>query len=301
MPKEFYTFLIIPKKTSSTKKITISGNLVRSLSICLMVIILFAMYTSYDYIKIKREKAELARLRQQTKEQKIQIENLDTKVNNFAVKMDELAQYDKQVRVLANIEDKRNRGQILGIGGSPGLENRVESRMEADQKILIANIDKNVDQLTEDATDQRRSYNELLKFLKHQKSIREATPSIWPVRGWVTSEFGSRVSPLARASEFHKGIDIATRMGVQIVAPADGMVTEVTYDREMGHMIIINHSHGMTTWYGHLMKGAVKEGSFVKKGTVIGYIGNSGRSTGSHLHYSVFLNGVPVNPRKYLN
>lgn len=301
MPKDFYTFLIIPKKKSSAKKITISSTLLKGLSLCLMVLVLFAMYTSYDYIKIKREKAEMSRLRQQTKEQKVQIEGLVDKVNNIAVNMDELRQLDKQIRVLANMEDKRSAGQILGIGGSPGSENRIASRMEADQKMLMANIDKNTDQLTEDATEQRRSYHELLRFLKEQKSMRDAMPSVWPVKGWVTSEFGSRTSPMGSAREFHKGIDIATKMGVPITAPADGIAAEVAYDREMGHMIRINHGHGMVTWYGHLMKSAAKEGSFVKKGTVIGYIGNSGRSTGSHLHYSVFLNGVPVNPRKYLN
>jgi septal ring factor EnvC (AmiA/AmiB activator) len=301
LPKDFYTFLIIPKKKSSAKRITISSTLLKGLSLCLMVLVLFSMYISYDYIKITREKAELARLRQQTKEQKVQIEGLAEKVNNIAVNMDELRQLDKQIRVLANVEDRRSAGQILGIGGSQGSENRIAARMEADQKILMANIGKNVEQLTEDATEQRRSYNELLRFLKEQKSMRDATPSVWPVKGWVTSEFGSRTSPMGSDREFHKGIDIATKMGVPIVTPADGIAAEVAYDRGMGHMIRINHSHGMLTLYGHLMKSAVKEGSFVKKGTVIGYIGTSGRSTGSHLHYSVFLNGVPVNPRKYLN
>lgn len=280
---------------------TISSSLLKGLFLCLMVMLLFVMYTFYDYIKIKREEMELARLRQQTKEQKIQIEGLAEKVNNFAIKMDELRQLDKQIRVLANVDDKHNRGQILGIGGSPDLENRVMSRVEADQKMLIANINRNVDQLTEDSNDQGRSYHELIRFLKEQKSIREATPSLWPVRGWVTSEFGNRPSPLGGDREFHKGIDISARMGIQIVVPADGIVLEASYDREMGHMIRINHGHGVVTWYGHLMKSAVREGSLVKRGAVIGYIGNSGRSTGSHLHYSVFLNGVPVNPRKYLN
>jgi len=96
-------------------------------------------------------------------------------------------------------------------------------------------------------------------------------------------------------------MDIAARMGIPIVAPADGIVAEAVYDREMGHMIRINHGHGMVTWYGHLMKSVVKEGNLIRRGAVIGYIGNSGRSTGAHLHYAVTLNGVPVNPRTYLN
>jgi len=301
MPKDFYTFLIVPKKNSAAKKIMISSTLLKGVIACFMVIVLATMYTYYDYIKIKREKIELTRLRQLTKDQKTQIDVLAGKVENFAVKMDELRQLDKEVRNLANFEDKQNKGQLLGIGGSPSLGNGVASHLEGDRKMVVASINKNVDQLMGDANDQVRSYGELIKFLKEQKSIHEATPSIWPVKGWVTSEFGNRVSPFGGGREFHKGIDIASRMGLAVVVPADGVVAEAAYDREMGHMVRINHGHGMTTWYGHLTRSVVKEGSMIRRGAVIGYVGNTGRSTGSHVHYSVFLNGIPVNPRKYLN
>ena len=280
---------------------TISGTFLKGLFVCLIVLVLFVSFIYYDYMKIKRDEIELSRLRKATTEQKIQIESLAAKVNDFAVKMDELVQFDKEIRALANVEDKRNRGQFPGIGGSTGLENQVPSRMETDQKRVIASIEKNMDQLTEDANEQRRSYHDLINFLRDQKSIRDATPSIWPVRGWVTSEFGQRSSPLGGTGDFHKGMDIAARMGIPIVAPADGIVAEAVYERDMGHMIRINHGYGMVTWYGHLMKSAVKEGNLIRRGAVIGYIGNSGRSTGAHLHYAVTLNGVPVNPRTYLN
>ena len=300
MSKDLYTLLIIPKK-SSAKKITVSSTLLKVLFLCFVAMILFATYTFCDYINILREKVELARLRQQTMDQKAQIEVLADKVNRFAVKMDELRQIDKQVRVLANVEDKRNKGQTPGVGGSINLEKSITSQAENDQKTLIANINRNVEQLTVDANDQKRSYGELLLFLKEQKSIRESSPTLWPVRGWVTSEFGGRTSPFGGSREFHKGLDIAGRMGFQVVAPADGIVTGAVYDRDLGNMIRIKHGHGVTTVYGHLMKSVVKEGNLVRRGTVIGYIGNSGRSTGTHLHYTVLLNGVPVNPRKYLN
>jgi murein DD-endopeptidase MepM/ murein hydrolase activator NlpD len=301
MPNNFYTFLIIPKKKSSAKKFTISSKLLKGIVYCSVIIILSFMYTYYDYIQIKRDKSELDRFKRLTKEQNLQIEGLVEKVNNFAMKMEELNQLDKNVRVMANLEDNRYRGQMLGIGGSISEETRIKSGVDTDQKMVIAKIQQNIDQMTKEATEQKNSFHELLKFLKEQKSIIASTPSIWPVQGWVTSEFGYRTSPLGGAKEFHKGIDIATRVGLQIVAPADGMVTEIAYDRDVGHMIKIDHGHGMTTWYGHLLKSSIRQGSMVKKGELIGYVGNSGRSTGSHLHYTVLLNGVPVNPRKYLN
>jgi murein DD-endopeptidase MepM/ murein hydrolase activator NlpD len=203
---------------------------------------------------------------------------------------------------MANVEDRRYKGRILGAGGSINDDTTmVYSRGETDQRMVIAKIDQNVDQLSKDAVEQKSSFNELFRFLKRQKSILAATPTIWPVQGWVTSEFGYRSSPLSGAREFHKGIDIATRMGVHVVAPADGLVSEISYDRDVGHMVKINHGYGITSWYGHLLRTAVKQGNMVQRGDLIGYVGNSGRSTGSHLHYSVTLNGISVNPRKYLN
>jgi len=301
MPQNFYTFLIIPKKKSSAKKFILSSNMLKGLVCCLVIITLSFMYTYYDYIKIKRDRTELERLRKQTKEQKLEIDGLVEKVNIFSMKMEELNQLDKNIRTMANIEDKRYKGQLLGMGGSINEEMRIKSGTESDQKIVIAKIHQNVDQLTKDANDQKKSFNELLKHLREQRSIIAATPSVWPVQGWVTSEFGYRTSPLSGVREFHRGIDIAVRAGVQVAAPADGIVTEVFYDREMGHTVKIDHGHGMSTWFGHLLKSVLTQGAIVKRGDLIGYAGNTGRSTGSHLHYSVLLNGVPVNPRRYLN
>jgi len=301
MPKNFYTFLIIPKRKSSAKKITLSNKVLKGVVLCVIAFILASMYTYYDYIRLKRDKIELESLRRQTTEQKVQIEGLVERVNNFSMRMEELSQLDKNIRSMANIEERRYRGQILGAGGSINDETRVNSHGGTDQRMIIAKVDRNIEQLSKDAVEQKNSFSELLGFLKKQKSILAATPSIWPVEGWITSEFGYRSSPFSGAKEFHKGLDIATRMGVHVVAPADGLVSEVTYDRDMGHMVKINHGYGMTSWYGHLLRTPVKLGSMVKRGDIIGYVGNSGRSTGSHLHYSIALNGIPVNPRKYLN
>lgn len=154
--------------------------------------------------------------------------------------------------------------------------------------------------MNEDADYREQSFNELLSFLREQKSILAATPSLWPVRGWVTSEFGMRESPFSAGVEFHNGIDIATRYGKEIIAPADGLVVEASNRAADGNYIKIDHGHGYATLYCHLSKFAVKEGMRVKRGDVIAYVGDTGRSTGSHLHYTVLVNSVSVNPRRYL-
>jgi len=140
MPRNFYTFLIIPKRKSSAKRLTISNKVLRGVAFCIMAVILASMYTYYDYIRIKRDKIELKRLRRQTREQKIQIDDLAEKVNNFTLKMEELSQLDKNIRAMANVEDKRYKGQILGIGGSINDETKIKSHAETEQRMVIAKI-----------------------------------------------------------------------------------------------------------------------------------------------------------------
>lgn len=295
MAENDYTLLIIPRKKSSVKKVNISGFFVKFISFLVIAVFLSAAYFSYDYIMIKRKEVEFAGLKRLTMVQREQIDLLVGKIDEFDRKMADLQRFDKKIRIMTNLEGGPDNDQILGVGGPIPEENNTGS-----QEILIGNIRKNIDKLLEDATSREKSFKELLEFLEKQKSILASTPSIWPVMGWVTSEFGYRISAFTGKREFHRGIDIATRVGKEVVAPADGIVVDVCKKPGMGNMAKIDHRNGTTTCYGHLMKVAVRKGKRIKRGDVIGYIGNSGRSTGPHLHYGVFLNGVPVNPRRHL-
>ena len=116
----------------------------------------------------------------------------------------------------------------------------------------------------------------------------------------MSSRFGNRLSPFTGRKEFHKGIDIATKMGAPIIAPANGIVSHIGYDRGYGKILTINHGYGIKTRYAHLKKILVKKGQYVKRDQKIALVGNTGRSTGSHLHYEVHLNRVSVNPLNYI-
>jgi murein DD-endopeptidase MepM/ murein hydrolase activator NlpD len=301
MPKDFYTLLILPKKHSSAKKICLSGALIKGVSLFTMVLLLALMYLSYDYIHIRREHRELARLKQQTLEQRHLLQGLRARVGQFADKLEELKQSDRKIRIMADMVKGKNKEQWLGIGGPVAAEKQLQDRIEADDRALIAQMDRQVDRLMDEATAREQSFADLLAFLKKKQSIMAATPSLWPVMGWVTSEFGWRSDPFSGEREFHNGLDIATKIGKPIQAPADGVVAEVASQNDVGRMVRIDHGHGIATTYAHLSRAAVKAGQRVKKGERIGYVGNTGRSTGAHLHYAVTLNGVLVNPRKYLN
>jgi murein DD-endopeptidase MepM/ murein hydrolase activator NlpD len=127
-----------------------------------------------------------------------------------------------------------------------------------------------------------------------------AAPIVWPVVGKITGPFGERIDPFNGEGAFHRGVDISCSYGDPIVAPADGVVTYSEFMSGYGRTIEIDHGHGVSTRYGHLSAFAVVDGQKVQRGTVIGYVGMSGRSTGPHLHYEVWVHGTPVNPAKYL-
>ena len=127
-----------------------------------------------------------------------------------------------------------------------------------------------------------------------------STPAIRPCKGWKTSNFGYRISPFTGRREFHKGFDIANRKGTPIVATADGVISFSSQKGLLGNALYIDHGHGMVTRYGHLDKILVKRGKSVKRGDKIATMGNTGRSTGPHVHYEIHMNGIPVNPEQYI-
>ena len=125
-------------------------------------------------------------------------------------------------------------------------------------------------------------------------------PNLWPVEGRITGAFGEREDPFNGEGAFHRGIDISTSFGAAVRAPADGVVTFASQESGYGRLIQIEHAQGIITRYGHLSSFAVNEGQRVSRGQVIGYVGMSGRSTGPHLHYEVWVHNSPVNPYKFL-
>jgi murein DD-endopeptidase MepM/ murein hydrolase activator NlpD len=127
-------------------------------------------------------------------------------------------------------------------------------------------------------------------------------PTLWPIMGPITSSFGQREDPVLGngEGEFHTGIDISAPNGVPIRATGDGSVQEAQMSSGYGREVVIDHGHGVETVYGHMSGFAVIAGQTVVRGQVIGYVGHSGRTTGSHLHYEVRIRNTPVNPHKYL-
>lgn len=132
--------------------------------------------------------------------------------------------------------------------------------------------------------------------------LSNTTPSIWPVRGRISSAFGNRLDPFHGKGAFHGGVDLSTRSGTAVVATADGTVSDAGWSGGYGKRVVVRHgSNGLTTVYAHLTELFAVPGQVVRRGEVIGRAGATGRATSSHLHYEVRYRGTPVNPYKYLN
>jgi murein DD-endopeptidase MepM/ murein hydrolase activator NlpD len=137
--------------------------------------------------------------------------------------------------------------------------------------------------------------------VERRQALASATPSIWPLTGWISSGYGSRRDPFTGSPDFHPGLDISGNTGQEIQAPADGLVVDATYSGNYGNLVTIDHGFGITTRYAHLSRFAITPGQQVRRGDVIGYVGTTGRSTSSHLHYEVLVNGQLTNPLNLLS
>lgn len=294
------TFLIIPQGRHTVRELRLSAGTIKVLASLFAIVLVSTLFLGGQYIDYRKQQHAFAELEEAYSVQRDSFRLLAEKVSHVERRIAELNDFDRKIRIISNLDLPDETTALFGVGGSIPEEEAAVERLSSVQKELIAAIHQDIDQLLEETSLQERSFRELVEYLKTQKSILARTPSIWPVMGWVTSEFGYRRSPFTDHREFHNGIDIATRQGTEIVAPADGVVKTVARDRYMGNYIWIDHGDDVLTCYGHLRDHAVEEGQKVKRADVIGTVGNTGRSTGPHLHYGVMLNGTYVNPRRYL-
>lgn len=160
--------------------------------------------------------------------------------------------------------------------------------------------DIDIEELKKHAEGTVNTVSEIKKFLSEQRDIYKATPAGWPLRGEITSNFGKRNHPKYGYEEFHTGIDISVPSGTEIKATADGIVVFSGYNGGNGNVVMLKHGYGYTTIYAHNRQNLVKTGQRVKRGDVIAISGNTGSTTGAHLHYEIWQNNKPVNPLSYL-
>jgi murein DD-endopeptidase MepM/ murein hydrolase activator NlpD len=300
LDKEYITILIFGHKTSKTRHLKIRKKTVKIGLYLLAFTILSVTFFFCDYIQVKKKAYEVARLREQTEAQRSQIHFFSSKIEEMEKQVSKLKDFDKRIRVIANLERGQESTSFMGMGGPSPSDLREKLKGEKDDKGLVHQMKVDVERLQSEAISQEISLSELEKVLQAKKEILVHTPSIWPVQGWVTSDFGFRTNPFTGLTQMHEGVDISNRTGTVVVAPGNGFVSDIGSDWVHGKFLVISHGFGMTTRYSHLNKVLVKAGQKVKRGDKIAEIGTSGKTTGPHLHYEVKLNGIPVNPMRHI-
>ncbi len=231
-------------------------------------------------------------------EQNNQLLSMSGKIREIAGDLGRVQQFDTKLRIMMNLEKDLT---DVGARGGSRAEDFSKTYLPLHRQELAARkMQAFLRQLADDVRLEEVQQQDLLRAMRAGRETLSATPSIWPVEGFISSSFGGRSSPFSGRTEFHKGLDINNRAGTPIIAPARGNVSFAGMDGAYGNSVEIHHGGGVSTKYAHMQHFIVKENQWVQRGEIIGYIGMTGRTTGPHLHYEVRLNGVAVNPMRYI-
>lgn len=328
-----YTIVVFRGSTAKPLRFSFSRKLVRNFVIGACVLVLADFLVISHYVIRTQEVWELTAFRTEAMSARQQTAAFSSAVDDLKKRLVSMKEVNQRLRVMLGIEVPKPGDMVNGRGGedvplpeasemsgrSPnktadtesgnavqGLEGNQEhsslaghdsSRNELQE---VASIKEGLEWLSKEATVQERILNDLAQAAEHRSTRWAATPSIWPVKGWVTSGFGPRVSPFTEKPAWHDGLDIGAAPNSPIQAPAQGRVTATGFDPKLGNIVRLDHGFGIETLYGHLAKSLVKEGQRVNRGDVIALVGSSGLSTGPHLHYMVKVNGQALDPTKYI-
>lgn len=306
MMKKKLTLLIFDATGTPVKQTSVPRLMIPMAALCLVVVAVALYVGASDYLRLRAEANTIQGLRldlqaqaERVAHQQSQIVAFSNKIGVLKAQLTKLHNFEKKIRIIANLENSGDGTSLFGVGGSDPEDLDPTELMAHDYQELVRDMHVEINEIDQASHVQQTSFSSLFSKLEGKRNLLAATPSIRPVSGWISSRFGYRVSPFTGRREMHRGLDIANRSGTPIIAPADGIVTFSGRKGLMGKMITIDHGFGMVTRYGHNKKLLKKKGARVKRGETIALMGNTGRSTGPHVHYEVRLNGVAVNPMNY--
>jgi murein DD-endopeptidase MepM/ murein hydrolase activator NlpD len=218
--------------------------------------------------------------------------------NSVESTLDSLSHLEEKIRALYGMNTYDKAFLAFGVGGRrPDMSNQPYSPAVSEQ---ILNSGLKNRQLQSKITFTSSSFKQIEEFVRYRHNLWEHTPFVLPAKGEITSPFGYRTHPISGENKFHEGLDIANSRWTPIFATADGMVTTASESSSFGNLVVLDHGNGYQTKYGHLTKIMVEKGQLVKRYSLVGYMGDTGRATGTHLHYEVHRDGAAQNPEKYI-
>jgi hypothetical protein len=331
---EVYTLMLLGDERSPVRNFRIRKRTVRSGIIGLTGFVLLLSLLTLDYVRVRINNAELGDLRVETAEQRTQMGIVEKTLRDVRGELERVNELERKVRIIANLPgaagvggedvteitpvvaegDRAGETEILPPMGVPvDLGERPQSSLEivpSESPVGVGlrsagarrlrDLDGVGRKLGAAAGGRVESLESLITQLEDKRHRLASMPSIWPVRGWLTSRFGARISPFTGRRHHHGGIDISTAEGTPIHAPARGRVASTGDRGPLGKSFTIDHGHGVKTLYGHSDEIFVKTGDRVERGQLLASVGNTGRSTGPHLHYVVQVGGKSRDPLDYI-
>lgn len=331
MEKKKVTLFVVSNQTGKTRKIVLSAAWLKAISFISAIVIVIFAAGMVDYFGLLLQAMENKRLKVENAQLIKQFQIVESKVSALENSLERVKTFTTKLKLITNV-DSDDRITKLTMGPKPAagqqveeyepMEQRPDGEALAQQDQLFANkkpLNDQTGELANETTDKdyaslvvridkavketqlkEQSVIDLWEGLSERQSLLTATPNIKPAKGWLTSRFGYRTSPFSGKSVLHAGLDIAAAPGSPVYAPADGVVTFASYDEGYGKLVSIDHGYGVSTRFGHMSQIYVQVGQRIGKWDVLGAVGNTGRSTGPHLHYEVRINGTPVDPINYI-
>ncbi len=287
MANEFYTLIVVPHAKARFRRFQVPVRLAKWVFGVSTAVALVVCGVLVHYTRIAAEVAELRHLREENRALLTKTHEYEKNAGNLQAKVQQLQNTVTKLGVMAGLE--HSLPEPAGVGGVAGIES-LPPRIDP---MALSLMERDVTRLTDRSA-------KLEEFYRDQTVLLASTPSVWPVRGYLSAGFGNRIDPFTAQKDFHPGIDISTPVGTKVQAPADGVVISTGVQGGYGNAVVIDHGFGIVTRYGHLDSFNVKPGQRVKRGDVIAFVGSTGRSTGPHLHYEVWVRDQAQNPIHFI-
>ncbi len=296
MSKNRLSILVIPPSTDRVRQYSVPQWIVRACvaaAATLIVAFISSLGIATYGINKASEQSEHAR---ENAELKAALTGITADVKVLREQLARLEAAEKKVRTVFGFPEVSPDERALGIGGTVA---QTDPSLSQSTQLAFA-LESEIDRLLHRASFERENFESVFSALMDQKQRLDHTPSIFPTNGILMRGFGMKSDPFTGKVRPHHGLDLAAPIGTPVYAPAAGKVILREYQTQYGNTIVLDHGYGVETLYGHLSKFVAKTGQSVRRGDLIGYVGNSGYSTGPHLHYEVHANGRPQNPMEYV-
>lgn len=295
-----YQVFVFDEKSGKKHSFTIKSNIFVVLALVLAglaALITFAGYSFFQYANTKDLRNELKFAEREIEAKENRLVGILAELEFLREDINRIRQFDNQIKMLVG---SKNTAEESNIGGIETDEFKIDMLPLHRQELASRKILHYIRDLKRDSQLEEIIQQDLIVFMNESTQKLASIPSIVPSQGFITSRFGYRLSPFTGSKRLHRGLDIAAAVGTKIVAPADGKVVFADRDGAYGLCVEIDHGNGIKTRYAHMSKISAKIGSTIKRGDLVGLVGNTGRSTGAHLHYEVMVNGVHSDPLAYI-